>query len=53
MWPSRPLFHNFPLFNIVHNRQMFNINFYDDWIRTTVSLEMEATTLPTEPEPFP
>ena len=30
----RPLFLYFRLFNAVARKQMFNVNFADDWIRT-------------------
>ena len=49
---SRPLFIYFCLFNKVDNKQvnkqMFNINFADDW-----SLVSKATALHTEPQPHP
>ena len=33
MGHSRPLFLYFHLFNTVDSKQMFNLNFADDWIR--------------------
>ena len=34
MCHSRPIFLKFCLFNTFNRKQMFNINFADDWIRT-------------------
>ena len=34
MGNSKPLFLNFRLFKTVDSKQMFNINFADDWIRS-------------------
>ena len=34
MGHSRPLFTFFVFFNTVDSKQMFNINFADDWIST-------------------
>ena len=50
--PSRPLFLYFLLFNTVDSK-MFNLNFC--WWRNSNRrpLELEATTLPTEPQPLP
>ena len=48
---ERPLCLYSRLFNVVEIKQMFNINFAHDWIRTTDLLEV--TSLPTEPQHRP
>ena len=52
MGQSRPLFFIF-VFSIQLTVNVQYINFADDWIRTMDAWELEATALPTEPQPLP
>ena len=53
MCHSRPIFLYFRLFNSVDIKRMFNVNFWQ-WLDSNCgSLVLEATTLPTEPQPLP